>query len=217
MPGGRRDRKKTETRQALREAAHRLFAEKGFARTTIDDITEAADVSRRTFFRYYSSKEDLLRVDVADLLPVMLAALRARPAGEAPLVAIVAALRTLIGPDGPPSLAASLASPLGGVRARISLIRLLAAWEQGIADTLLERAGVDADQASDGDRLRATVIAAAATSALRASAQIYRARYSGTSLDPARLVPIVDQAFTALTDQSLHRSPVAAETSGDTA
>jgi len=101
--GGRRDRKKDETRQALREAAHRLFAEKGFSRTTIDDITEAADVSRRTFFRYYDSKDDLLRTDVADLLPVMLAALRARPADEPPLAAILGALRTLIGPDGPPA------------------------------------------------------------------------------------------------------------------
>src|ERR1700688_1374812 len=78
---GRRDRKKNETRQALRDAAHRLFAEKGSSQTTIDDIAAAADVSRRTFFRYYDSKDDLLRSDVSDLLPVMLAALRARPAG----------------------------------------------------------------------------------------------------------------------------------------
>lgn len=196
--GGRRDRKKTETRQALREAAHRLFAEKGFSRTTIDDITEAADVSRRTFFRYYSSKEDLLRVDVADLLPAMLAALRARPASEAPLAAIVAALVTLIGPDGPPALAASLAGPLGGLKARISLIRLLSAWEQGICDTLIERAGLDLNAASDQDRLRAAVTAAAATSALRISAQLYRARYAGSGLDAVRLVPIIQQAFDVL-------------------
>jgi AcrR family transcriptional regulator len=153
--GGRRDRKKDETRQALREAAHRLFAEKGFSRTTIDDIAEAADVSRRTFFRYYDSKDDLLRTDVADLLPVMLAALRRRPAEEPPLAAVLNALRTLIGPDGPPALAESLASPIGGLRARISLIRLLADWEQGIADTLLTRAGIDSP--TDADRLRATV------------------------------------------------------------
>src|SRR5260370_17036271 len=134
---GRRDRKKSETRQALREAAHRLFAEKGFSRTTIDDIAEAADVSRRTFFRYYDSKDDLLRADVADLLPVMLAALRRRPAEEPPLAAILNALRTLIGPDGPPALAESLASPVGGLRARLSLIRLLPPWAQGIPHTLL--------------------------------------------------------------------------------
>jgi AcrR family transcriptional regulator len=199
MPGparGRRDRKKDETRLALREAAHRLFAEKGFSQTTIDDIAEAADVSRRTFFRYFDSKDDLLRVDVADLLPVMLAALRARPADEPPLAAILAALRTLIGPDGPPALAQSLASPVGGLRARLSLIRLFADWEQGIADTLLARAGLDSPD--DADRLRAVVTACAATSALRASAQLYRSRYQGAGLDTERFLPLVEQAFSVL-------------------
>jgi AcrR family transcriptional regulator len=196
--GGRRERKKDEPRRALREAAHRLFAEKGFAQTTIDDITEAADVSRRTFFRYYDSKEDLLRTDVADLLPVMLAALRARPAEEPPLAAILAALRTLIGPDGPPALAQSLASPVTGLRARISLIRVLADWEQGIADTLLARAGLDSP--TDEDRLRAVVTACAATSALRASAQVYRGRYRGRGLETSRFLPIVEQAFAVLLD-----------------
>jgi len=201
--GGRRDRKKDETRQALREAAHRLFAEKGFSRTTIDDITEAADVSRRTFFRYYDSKDDLLRTDVADLLPVMLAALRARPADEPPLAAILGALRTLIGPDGPPALAQTLASPAAGLRARLSLIRLLADWEQGIAAALLDRAGIDSP--SDEDRLRAVVTACAATSALRASAQVYRGRYHSHGLETARFLPIVEQAFAVLLDGAATR------------
>ncbi len=196
--GGLRDRKKDETRQALRAAAHRLFAEKGFSRTTIDDIADAADVSRRTFFRYFDSKDDLLRVDVADLLPVMLAALRARPADEPPLAAILAALRSLIGPDGPPALAQTLASPVGGLRARVSLLRLLADWEQGIADTMLARAGLDSPD--DADRLQAVVTACAATSALRASAQLYRSRYQGAGLDTARFLPIVEQAFSVLLD-----------------
>jgi AcrR family transcriptional regulator len=193
---GRRDRKKNETRQALREAAHRLFAEKGFSATTIDDIAAAADVSRRTFFRYYDSKDDLLRTDAADLLPVVLAALRARPAGEPPLTSIVAALRTIIGPEGPPALAETLASPLGGIRARLSMIRVLADWERGIADTLIARAGIT--EPTEEDRLRAVVTACAATSAMRASAQIYRSRYPGQPLDTARLFPIVEQAFAVL-------------------
>jgi AcrR family transcriptional regulator len=197
---GRRDRKKNETRQALRDAAHRLFAEKGFSQTTIDDITEAADVSRRTFFRYYASKDDLLRSDVSDLLPVMLGALRARPAGEPPFAAILAALRTLIGPDGPPSLAQSLADPVTGLRARLSMIRMLAQWEQGIADTLLAREGIGSP--GEEDRLRATVTACAATSALRAAAQIYRGRYPGRGLDTARLLPIIEQAFAVLLNSS---------------
>jgi AcrR family transcriptional regulator len=202
---GRRDRKKNETRQALRAAAHRLFAEKGFSQTTIDDIAAAADVSRRTFFRYYDSKDDLLRSDVADMLPVMLAALRARPASEPPLAAILAALRTLIGPDGPPAVAQSLADPVAGFRARLSMVRMLAQWEQGIADTLLVRAGRDTP--SEEDRLRATVTACAATSALRAAAQIYRGRYPGRGLDTARLLPIIEQAFAVLLDSSGNSNP----------
>jgi AcrR family transcriptional regulator len=195
---GRRDRKKRETRQALREAAHRLFAERGFAHTTIDDITAAADVSRRSFFRYYASKEDLLRVDVADLLPVMARALKARPSDEPPLTAILEALRTLIGPDGTPALAASLTGPAAGIRARIALVRLLAQWEEGIADSLLVRWGADPADASDQLRLRAVVTACATTSALRSSIQIYRTRHKGSGLDPQHLVPIVEQAFQIL-------------------
>jgi AcrR family transcriptional regulator len=195
---GRRDRKKSETRQALRDAAHRLFAERGFAHTTIDDITAAADVSRRTFFRYYASKDDLLRVDMADLLPVMVHALKARPAHEPPLVSILQALRTLVGADGPPALAASLTGPVTGLRARIGLVRLLAQWEQGIADALLTRWGYQPRQAPDEARLRAVVTACATTSALRSSIQIYRARRPGPGLEPATLIPIVEQAFEVL-------------------
>jgi AcrR family transcriptional regulator len=194
--GGLRDRKKNETRQALRDAAHRLFAEKGFSKTTIDDITEAADVSRRTFFRYYDSKDDLLSADVTDLMPVIIAALRARPADEPPLTAILSALRVLIGPDGPPWLTQTLGRPLAGARARLSLLRLLAQWEEGIAEVLIERSG--AAVPDDQDRLRAVVIACAATSALRASAQVYRERYPGFGLDTSRLLPIIEQAFAVL-------------------
>jgi AcrR family transcriptional regulator len=218
---GLRDRKKNETRQALRDAAHRLFAEKGFSQTTIDDIAEAADVSRRTFFRYYDSKDDLLRSDVSDLLPVMLAALRARPAAEPPFAALLAALRTLIGPDGPPAVAQSLADPaISGFRARLSMIRMLGEWEQGIADTLLARRGFGApgegapgegapgeDAPSEQDRLRAVVIACAATSALRAATQIYRGRYPGRGLETARLLPIIEQAFAVLLDGSQISNP----------
>jgi AcrR family transcriptional regulator len=203
---GRRDRKKSETREALRAAAHRLFAEKGFSSTTIDDITDAADVSRRTFFRYYDSKDDLLRSDVSDLLPAMLAALRARPADEQPFAALLAALRTLIGPDGPPAVAQSLADPaISGIRARLSMVRMLSQWEQGIADTLLLRAGLDTP--GEEDRLRATVIACAATSALRAATQIYRGRYPGRGLETTRLLPIIEQAFAVLRDGSQISNP----------
>lgn len=201
---GQRDRKKRATRRALREAAHQLFTERGYAHTSVDDIATAAGVSRRTFFRYYARKQDLLRADMADLLPVLLEALRSRPADEPPLAAIFAALRTLIGPDGPPSLIVSLSRPVGGIRARLSLVRLLAEWEQGIADALLRRAGIEPAKAIEEESLRAVVIACAATSALRASAQIYRTRHPGPGLDMVRFLPIAEQAFAVLEPRTAH-------------
>ncbi len=57
---GRRERRKSATRAALIEAAYELFAADGFGATTMDDIAERADVSRRTAFRYFPTKEALI-------------------------------------------------------------------------------------------------------------------------------------------------------------
>lgn len=59
---GRRERRRRETRERIFRAAARLFAEHGFAATTVEDITEAADVGKGTFFNYFPSKEHVLAV-----------------------------------------------------------------------------------------------------------------------------------------------------------
>ena len=56
----RRERKKQETRQRLLECAWQLFQERGYDDTTVEDITEAADVAKGTFFNYFATKEVLL-------------------------------------------------------------------------------------------------------------------------------------------------------------
>jgi hypothetical protein len=58
-PSGRRQRKKAETRQAIAEAAMRLFLENSFDKVTVAQIAEAADVSVNTVFNYFPTKEDL--------------------------------------------------------------------------------------------------------------------------------------------------------------
>lgn len=58
-----RERKKDQTREALAKAAFELFSQKGFEATTAAEIAAAANVSRRTFFRYFPSKDELLFID----------------------------------------------------------------------------------------------------------------------------------------------------------
>lgn len=63
-----RERKKDQTREALARAAFTLFQDKGYEATTVAEIAQAANVSRRTFFRYYATKDALLFVDNSDYL-----------------------------------------------------------------------------------------------------------------------------------------------------
>ena len=87
-PGaGRRQRKKQRTQDALIEAAMGLFAAKGYDRTAVHEITDAVDVSERTFFRYFASKEDLALSFVRDGATAFAEALAARPPQEEPLTA----------------------------------------------------------------------------------------------------------------------------------
>ncbi|QDP97628.1 TetR family transcriptional regulator [Microlunatus elymi] len=88
---GLRERKKRRTQQALQAAAIRLMSENGFARTTIDQIADAADVSPRTFFRYFPSKESALLTDLQD--EVVAVHLAAAPAELSIAAAYEAAVR----------------------------------------------------------------------------------------------------------------------------
>jgi AcrR family transcriptional regulator len=91
-PRSLRQRKQEVVRMALSAAAEHLFLSRSFERTTVEQIAHAAGVSRRTFFRYYESKEDVL-VERSDRLGECLyAELAARPRAEPPLLAIRNAL-----------------------------------------------------------------------------------------------------------------------------
>jgi AcrR family transcriptional regulator len=85
-------RKQRVVRDALSVAAEELFLARGFDNVTVEEIAQAAGVSRRTFFRYYESKEDVM-VERSDRLgELLLAELAERPINEPPLLAIRNAL-----------------------------------------------------------------------------------------------------------------------------
>src|ERR1700678_3423705 len=71
MPGegapSLRQRNKARARSEIAAAALRLFSDKGFSGVTVDQIVAAAGVSRRTFFRYFETKEDALLADYPEL------------------------------------------------------------------------------------------------------------------------------------------------------
>ncbi len=95
MNVGLRERKKLKTRAAIRNEAMRLFLEKGFEATTIEEIAQAVEISPSTFFNYFPSKEDVVTEDELD--PVIIAAFNAQPEGLHPVAALHNALREVFG------------------------------------------------------------------------------------------------------------------------
>lgn len=74
-----REKKKRQTRSALLSEAHQLFAAQGYEATTIEEICDAAGISKRTFFRYFPSKEDLVFPNHEERLARFLAFLERAP------------------------------------------------------------------------------------------------------------------------------------------
>jgi AcrR family transcriptional regulator len=79
---GRRERKKRQTRQLLVESALRLFAEQGYAQTTVAQIAAAADVATKTFFNYFPTKEDVLLTESRESTAIAVAVIADRRPGE---------------------------------------------------------------------------------------------------------------------------------------
>jgi AcrR family transcriptional regulator len=83
-----RERKKQQTRFDLVRSAVELFVERGFHNTTIDDIADRANYSRRTFFRHFASKEDVAFGDAFDQLMAFQAAMRGHVGAADPIAMV---------------------------------------------------------------------------------------------------------------------------------
>ncbi|MGH3265700.1 MAG: TetR family transcriptional regulator [Trebonia sp.] len=198
-PASLRERKKLATRRLLRRAGLELVAERGLANVTVEDIAEAAEVSPRTFFNYFPSKEAVLFAGDQDRA----ADLREGIANEAPGKPALDALREVLARDS--ELMADELRSLGGDPAnwlrRMKVARAdphvraahaaqMAMIERAIADGLAARLGTD--QETDP---YPGVLAAASVSMVRACLSFW-AGAGGTVM----LGQLIEQAFKALAD-----------------
>jgi AcrR family transcriptional regulator len=188
-----RERKKARTREAIINAALDLFERNGYDNTTIEDIAAAAEVSPRTFFRYFESKLDLVmtRTDSAsdDFGPL----LAARPAGESLLEALRELLRS--------QLDAQLDDPLVLREFQVMLstpsLRTMAREHFYEEEAGLVR-GVAAHLGLGEDDLAAHVIGSMIAGALWATVN----RWIAEGAERDRIMPMLDEAF-AILDKGL--------------
>lgn len=162
---GLRERKKLRTRDAIYDAAHDLFVEHGFAATTVDDIAAAADVSPRTFFRYFASKEEVLFSRFDETLDLLGEYLDSRPDDEPVGVTLRAASEQFASVGGtvsadPAGFDVYRSSPALQARYLASFFRL----ERIAADWFASRPGVPTEDGTP--QVLAAVLASGARAAL---------------------------------------------------
>jgi AcrR family transcriptional regulator len=161
---GLRERRKKLTAAELEAAALRLFGERGFDAVTVDDIAAEADVSRRTFFRYFASKEDVLLADHLVQLARLRQAMAARPPDETILTALRNAILSMTGDFEDRKemviLRGRIMRETPSLQAR-SLVHQRA-WEEAMQAMVADRLGVDPTV-----DLRPGVVAATALAAMR--------------------------------------------------
>jgi len=208
QPSSLRERKKLATRRLLRRVALDLVAERGLANVTVEDIALAADVSPRTFFNYFPSKEAAL---FGDSDPDRASKLRDQVASEAPGEPALTALRTVmrqyaetiaeefrvLGGD-PADLLRRMKVARGDPHVRGAHAAQTAVLERAIGDGLAARLGVSPDT----DPYPA-VLAATAIGVVRACTAFW-----ASSGGAAQLSQLIDQAFGALADGLPDNSPL---------
>jgi AcrR family transcriptional regulator len=168
---GRRERKRRETRERIAEAAKKLFFERGFEQTTIEDITEAADVSKRTFFSYFPSKEDLIFAWQDTFGDDLANAVMARAAGE-PLAkvaeeAMLSSIAVSMTPQAMALLHLKRETPALCARDQVKFANL----EKKLADALLQRVGNNPIE-----QFRARLLAMIVVGAMRIGHEAWHAR-----------------------------------------
>jgi|SRR6185436_16806990 len=169
-----------------------LFLERGFEATTLDDIAAAADVSRRSFFHYFASKEDVVFAWQEEIITALIAAVAARPAGETMLTAAENAIAAMVR-QLDPSEAIAMArlkrdNPALQARNQVKYEML----ERTLAEALGKRAG------HKRERLQARLVAMITTGAMRIGDELWTAE--GAREKPEAMVKRMFAAMRAIFD-----------------
>lgn len=183
---GLRERKKQQTREKIARVALQLFAERGYDETTLADIAEAADVSPRTIFSYYESKEDILFCDEPPLQQRLEHKLKQRPPGAT----TVDALREFASELDPHDAEANLRKRIIGTNEglRLSERARTAPLEELIA------ASIARDLDAGPDDVRPLLIAASVTAAFSAVRDRLHAQ-SEEPVSPEQALKILDDVL----------------------
>ncbi len=186
---GLRERKKARTREALEEAAMGLFSRQGFDRTTVEEIADACEVSPRTFFRYFPTKEDVLFADAEARRERLLAVIAERPTTEDPFVALREAMRTLTDDYRDDRDALVTRSKIVATSPHLQAYKAQHqhGWETDVVDVLARRALASGGHTSR-DELQ--LVTAVATAALRVALDAWIADAITADLDA-----LFDHAF----------------------
>ena len=171
---GRRERKKADTRAALLESARRLFETKGFSHTTVQQITELADVSERTFFRYFQSKEDLLLPGLTAFLDSIASEFEDNPTFGDPLMALSDSVETVLMNEITRSgfMPMPLPEPwTDNLAARVAKVYL--EWERRLTAIMRQKISRNYPATEDLD-LVAEVVARCGVGAMRATLEVIR-------------------------------------------
>ncbi|GAB3869496.1 TetR family transcriptional regulator [Dactylosporangium cerinum] len=174
------ERKRQLVRDELTEAALKLLAFQGFEETTIDQMAAAAGVSRRTFFRYFQSKEDVIVEFLSDLGRKLSHSLSTRPATEPPPVALQNALRVFTDTFWEhPEKSQRLANVMVSTPALLArYLERQVTWRATLSAELAVRMGVDPDA-----DLRPAVLVAVAFAAFDTALMRWVAQGSTTDLN----------------------------------
>lgn len=193
-PGGagatvRWQRRKQRTRAAIEDSSLRLFADKGFEETTVDDLAAAAGIGRRTFFRYYPSKNDVVVGDYEEGTRVLRAALAGADPATHPVEMVRQALRATndYTPDEYVSLAIRiwLLTTVPSLQAHAAW--RYSTWEKLIVEYVLARVGAR-------HRLYACGLAKTSIAAMWAAYTVWLDDGAGPNL-----TALIDEAFARLT------------------